>query len=235
MSVLTLVVLWGYAFVTGLSPSVMRSALMVSIIEVGRLFKRHSLSINTLAAAAVIILLINPLALWSVSFQLSFAAVASIVLVGRWMEKHVLIRHKVGQYIGGLLIMSFAAQVGTLPLSLHYFNQTSNYFALTNIVVIPAAFVLLLLGISALAMSWCVVGDWLGEAAQWCTYGLRLLVEWIEHLPYSTTHIALGTWSVGLCYGAIVCAMLMMRGEKVQWGWLIGVVGCAAAAVGWNG
>ena len=235
LSVLTLVVLWGYAFVTGLSPSVMRSALMVSIIEVGWLFKRHSLSINTLAAAAVIILLINPLALWSVSFQLSFAAVASIVLVGRWMEKHVLIRHKVGQYIGGLLIMSFAAQVGTLPLSLHYFNQTSNYFALTNIVVIPTAFVLLLLGISALAMSWCVVGDWLGEAAQWCTYGLRLLVEWIEHLPYSTTHIALGTWSVGLCYGAIVCAMLMMRGEKVQWGWLIGVVGCAAAAIGWNG
>jgi ComEC/Rec2-related protein len=80
LRVLTLLALWTYAFITGLSPSVMRSALMVSIVEIGWLTRRNLSGINSLAAAAVIILLINPLALWSVSFQLSFAATAAIVL-----------------------------------------------------------------------------------------------------------------------------------------------------------
>ena len=137
LTTMTLIALWAYAFVTGLSPSVMRSALMVTIVEMGWLFRRNVVGMNTLAAAAVIILLIRPLTLWSVSFQLSFAAVASLILVGSWLQQHTILRGKLWQYIGGLLIMSFAAQIGTLPLTLHYFGQTSNYFALTNLFVIP--------------------------------------------------------------------------------------------------
>ncbi len=226
LSILTLAALWVYAFITGLSPSVMRSALMVTMVEAGWLFRRNSNSINSLAAAAVIILLVNPLALWSVSFQLSFAAVTAIILVSKRMQQRVIIHGKVWQYIGGLLIVSVAAQIGTLPLNMYYFGQTSNYFALTNLVVIPAAFVLLLLGIGSLAMSWCVVGGWLAEAAQWCTHALRIFVQWIEGLPYSTTHMELSAWSVGLCYGAIGCALMMMRGKRVKWWWLVGVAGC---------
>ena len=231
LTTVTLIALWAYAFVTGLSPSVMRSALMVTIVEVGWLFRRNVVGMNTLAAAAVIILLIRPLTLWSVSFQLSFAAVASLILVGSWLQQHTILRGKLRQYIGGLLIMSFAAQIGTLPLTLHYFGQTSNYFALTNLVVIPVAFVLLLLGIGSLALSWCFVGEWLADAAQWCTYGLRLFVEWIEALPYSTTHIDMSAPAMGLCYGAMACAVAMMQGERVRWWWLVGVTGCLAGAI----
>lgn len=235
LSILTLLALWVYAFVTGLSPSVMRSVLMVTVVEIGWIFRRDTVSINTLAAAAVIILIIDPLALWSVSFQLSFAAVAALLVVGKWLEQHIVIYGKVWRYIGGLLLVALAAQIGTLPLTLHYFGQTSNYFALTNLVVIPAAFILLVLGIGTLAMSWCAVGEWLGEATQWCTYGLRMFVEKIEGLPYSTTHIELSTLSMGFCYAAIICALMMMRSEKVRWWWLVGVVGCLAAAVVGNG
>ena len=234
LTTMTLIALWAYAFVTGLSPSVMRSALMVTIVEVGWLFRRNVVGMNTLAAAAVIILLIRPLTLWSVSFQLSFAAVASLILVGSWLQQHTILRGKLRQYIGGLLIMSFAAQIGTLPLTLHYFGQTSNYFALTNLVVIPVAFVLLLLGIGSLALSWCFVGEWLADAAQWCTYGLRLFVEWIETLPYSTTHIDMSAPAMGLCYGAMACAVAMMQGERVRWWWLVGVTGCLAGAITLN-
>ena len=234
LTTLTLIVLWAYAFITGLSPSVMRSALMVTWIEIAWLFRRHAININTLSAAAVIILVINPLALWSVSFQLSFAAVALLITVGGWWQRHMVLYGKWRQYIGGLLIMSFAAQIGVLPLSLHYFGQTSNYFVLTNLVVIPAAFVLLLLGMGSLAMSWCVVGGWLAKAAQWCTYGLREFVEWIEGLPYATTHIELSAVSAACCYGAILCAILMLRGKEVHWWWLIGVVGCLAATLAFN-
>ena len=226
LSILTLAALWVYAFITGLSPSVMRSALMVTMVEAGWLLRRNSNSINSLAAAAVIILLVNPLALWSVSFQLSFAAVTAIIVVARRMQQRVIIHRKVWQYIGGLLIVSVAAQIGTLPLTLYYFGQTSNYFALTNLVVIPAAFAVLVLGIGSLAMSWCVVGEWFAEVAQWMTYGLRIFVQWIEGLPGSTTHMELSVWSVGLCYGAIGCALMMMRGKRVNWWWVAGVVVC---------
>lgn len=226
ITLLTLLALWGYAFITGLSPSVMRSALMVTIVEIGWLLQRRSSPINSIAAAAVIILLINPLALWSVSFQLSFAAVTAIIIIARAMQQRIIIHGKLWQYIGGILIVSLAAQIGTIPLTLFYFGQTSNYFALTNSVVIPAAFVLLLLGISALAFSWCAIGTWMASAAQGCTYGLRIFVEWIESLPYATTHIQLNALSVVFSYGVIICAILMMRGNKVNWWWLTGVIAC---------
>lgn len=223
---ISLLVLWSYAFITGLSPSVMRSAFMLTIVEIGWVFHRQSSGIQSLAAAAVIILLINPLSLWSVSFQLSFTAMAAIILVAKRMQQRIHLHGKIPQYIGNLLIMSFAAQIGTLPLTLYYFGQTCNYFAITNLIVIPAAFVLLVLGIGALAFSWCTIGYWLADVAQVFTYHLRLFVEWIESLPCSTTSIHLSAPSILLCYSTVCCAIMMMRGDKVHWWWLLGVIGC---------
>ena len=224
LSGLIITILWGYAFITGLSPSVMRSALMLTFWELSGLFEKQTSRWNPILAAAFIILIINPLALWSVSFQLSFAAVASIMLVGKKLQEAIVLRGKLWQYIGRLLIVSVAAQIGTMPLTLYYFGQTSNYFALTNLFVIPLAFVLLLLGISTLAMSWCIVGEWLGVVSKWCTWLLREGVEWIESLPYSTTQMYLSEWSVAGMYGAIICGILMLRGEKVNWWWLTGLI-----------
>jgi competence protein ComEC len=224
LNISAIVLLWVYAFVTGLSPSVMRSALMLSFWALSALFERYTSRWNPLFAAAVIILIINPLALWSVSFQLSFAAVFGIMLVGGMMQNRLILRGQLLQYIGGLLLVSMAAQIGTMPLTMYYFGQTSNYFALTNLIVIPMAFVLLLLGFSTLAMSWCVVGEWLGVATKWCTWLLRESVEWVESLPGSTTQMGLSEWGVVGLYGIIVCGIMMLRGEKVHWWWLVGVV-----------
>jgi competence protein ComEC len=158
-----------------------------------------------------------------VSFQLSFAAVAGIMLIGQRMQSTIVLKGRVLQYIGGLLLVSVAAQIATIPLTLHYFGQTSNYFALTNLVVVPAAGILLVLGFSTLAMSWCVIGEWLGVVTKWCVWLLREVVEWIEGLTGSTTQISLESGSVFCLYGAIVCGLMMMRGSKIHWWWLIGV------------
>lgn len=226
LNISTILIILVYAFVTGLSPSVMRSALMLSFWALSSVFNQYTSRWNPLFAAALIILIINPLALWSVSFQLSFAAVAGIMLVGGRMQQKVVLRGRFLQYIGGLLLVSIAAQVGTMPLTMYYFGQTSNYFALTNLLVIPMAFVLLLLGFSTLAMSWCMVGEWFGMATKWCTWLLREAVEWVESLPGSTTQISLSEWGMVGLYGAIVCGMMMLRGGKVHWWWLLGVVAC---------
>ena len=226
-----LLLLWIYAFITGLSPSVMRSALMLSFWELTYLMGRHTSRWNPILAAAVIILLINPLALWSVSFQLSFAAVIGIMVIASWMQQHTRLRSGWSKYIGGLLMVSIGAQLATMPLTLYYFGQTSNYFALTNLIVVPMAFVVLLLGLGTLAFSWCVVGEWLGIAAKWSTWVMRQAVEWIEALPYSTTRMEISEISAGCMYVALVCGILMMRGERVRWWWIIGVVGALSASL----
>lgn len=226
MNISAILLIWAYAFVTGLSPSVMRSALMLTFWSLSSMFSQHTSRWNPLLAAAVIILLINPLALWSISFQLSFAAVASIMLVGTWMQRAVVVRGRFWKRLVGLVLVSVAAQIGTMPLSMHYFGQTSNYFAFTNLLVIPMGYLLLLLGFSTLAMSWCVVGEWLGELSKWCTWFLRRSVEWIEGLPYSTTQLSLSEYGVIGLYAALVCGILLLRGGKVHWWWLLGVLAC---------
>lgn len=224
LSMTAIVLIWVYAFVTGLSPSVMRSSLMLSFWSLSGLLDQYTSRWNPLLAAAVVILLVNPLSLWSVSFQLSFAAVAGIMLIGQRMQNSIVLKGRVLRYIGGLLLVSVAAQMATIPLTLHYFGQTSNYFALTNLIVIPMAWIILLLGFGTLALSWCVVGEWLGMATKWCTWGLREAVEWVEGLPFATTQVSLSEWGVFGLYGALVCGVLMLRGKKVRWWWLIGVV-----------
>ena len=224
LNIIAIVLIWMYAFVTGLSPSVMRSALMLSFWALSGLLEKQISRWNPLLSAAVIILIINPLALWSVSSQLSFAAVAGIMLIGQKMQRSISLKGRMLQYVGGLMLVSVAAQIATMPLTMHYFGQTSNYFALTNLVVIPMAGVLLVLGFGTLAMSWCVIGEWLGVVTKWCTWLLRDVVERIEGLPFSSTQISLESGSVFCLYGAIVCGLMMMRGAKIDWWWLIGVV-----------
>lgn len=231
LNISAIVLIWIYAFVTGLSPSVMRSALMLSFWALSGLLEKQISRWNPLFAAAVIILIINPLALWSVSFQLSFAAVMGIMWVGGKMQSAVVLRGRILQYVVGLVLVSFAAQMATMPLTLHYFGQTSNYFALTNLLVVPMAGVLLVLGFSTLAMSWCVVGKWLGFVTKWCTWVLREMVEWVESLPFSTTKIELSSLGAIGLYGAMICGVMMFRGGKMKWWWMVGVVVCIVATL----
>ena len=145
-----LMVIWIYAFVTGLSPSVLRAATMFSFIAIGENINRQNNIYNTLAASAFLLLLINPMLLFEVGFQLSYAAVLSIVFFQPLIYHTIYIKNWWFDKLWGLLTVSLAAQVGVSPLSLFYFHQFPVYFWLTNLFAIPlttfiiyAAFLLL--------------------------------------------------------------------------------------------
>ena len=207
LSLIIISAMWFYAWLTGMTPYVVLAVLMVTIFEVGRMYYRQAISLNTIAAAAVLILLVRPLDLWSVSFQLSFTATAAIVLIARECEK-VLHRNKwkylfqgrVMSWIVGTVIVSVAAQLGTLPLTMHYFGQISNYFLLTNLIVLPLASILVPCGLITIALG----GTSLGLIAGKITYGLAWLmnhsVAWLEALPGSTTQVSIGTTMVAIYY-----------------------------------
>ena len=192
ISGVVIAVMWGYAWLTGMTPSVVRAVTMVTIFEVGRMVYRQAFSLNTIAAAAVLILAVRPTDLWSVSFQLSFAATTAIVSLtptlplkeGRWP--------KILKYIVGILVVSLAAQIGTLPITMYYFGQISCYFLLTNLIVLPIATVLVPCGLATIVLG----GSWLGTMMGKITYGLAWAMNhstgWIESLPGSTVSVHIG-------------------------------------------
>ena len=134
---LIILFLWGFAFLTGLSSSVVRSVIMFSLLAISSLQPEKPLTLNTLAATAFLMLLYNPLWLFDVGFQLSFVAVASILLIQPKLYILLSVRHRISRYIWGLLTVSIAAQIGTAPLVILYFSRFSTHFLLTNLWVIP--------------------------------------------------------------------------------------------------
>jgi competence protein ComEC len=210
-------VMWAYAFITGLSPSVMRAALMLTIIQVGWICRRQSISLNTLAAAACICLWIDPLSLFSVSFQLSFAAVAGILLFVPHFNSMWIVHSKFARFMRDLVTVSAAATIGTLPVSLYYFSQVARFFLLTNLVVLPAAYVLVISGLLVLALAHTPVGAWLAFALQHIDGWVCTFVAWIEHLPYSTLHISATPWMLACLVMAIGCCYLRIQRQRLSW------------------
>lgn len=141
-SAISLVPVLGYGILAGLSPSTQRAMLMVTICLLGIWVGRRHDWLNTLALAALVILLIYPPALLSISFQLSFAAVLALILGTRFIPSAVNFSDasmwkRMGHRIRTFLWISTLAILGTLPLVLHYFNQISLIGLATNLAVVP--------------------------------------------------------------------------------------------------
>ena len=213
ISMLIIIVMWFYAWLTGMTPSVVRAVLMVSIFEVGRMAYRQAISLNTIAAAAVLILLVKPTDLWSVSFQLSFAATAAIVILMSAFRHLVISKYRSLNYLAGILLVSIAAQLGTLPLTMYYFGQMSNYFLLTNLIVLPLATFLVPFGLLSIALG----GSWLGlivSKATWAlAWAMNHSVEWIEHLPGSLMHVSVSLPMV-IVYYILFCGFCICIYQK---------------------
>ncbi|MBO7537907.1 MAG: ComEC/Rec2 family competence protein [Prevotella sp.] len=140
---------WTFVFLVGMSTSVMRSAMMLSVYALLSLGHRDRMSVNTLAFTAIVMLMISPMALFDVGFQMSYLAVLSILLFIPLME-HVftaeyLMSHRMVRWLWGMVAVSLSAQIGTAPLIAYYFGRFSCYFLLTNFIVIPAAMLILYL------------------------------------------------------------------------------------------
>ena len=134
---LIILAIWAFVFLVGMSVSVVRSSVMLTTYALLTLGRREKMSLNTLAFAAMILLMLNPLSLFDVGFQMSFVAVASILLWVPLFERR----------LWSLVAVSCAAQIGVAPLTAYYFGRFSTYFLLTNFIVIPAATVILWLSI----------------------------------------------------------------------------------------
>ena len=146
--------IWGFVFLVGMSTSVMRSAVMLSVYALLSLGHRDRMSVNTLAFTAIVMLMVNPMSLFDDGFQMSYMAVFSILLFVPLMEgifsAEYLMSHRVVRWLWGMVAVSLSAQIGTAPLIAYYFGRFSCYFLPTNFIVIPAAMLILYLSLVVL-------------------------------------------------------------------------------------
>ena len=146
--------IWGFVFLVGMSMSVVRAAIMISVYALLSLGHRDKMSVNTLAFTAIVMLMVHPLSLFDVGFQLSFMAVFSILVWYPFFEGLIpqpfLMSHRLVKWLWTMLAVSCAAQLGTAPLVAYYFGRFSSLFLITNLVVIPAATLILYLSLIVL-------------------------------------------------------------------------------------
>ena len=171
--------LWGYALLCGFSPSVVRAVILFSFVSYALYVQRPGQTLHFLALAWIFMLvLINPDWLLQVGFQLSFAAVAALVVFTPVLLKRWPWKGRVGNYVGRMLCVSLAAQIGTLPLTLFYFHQFPGVFLLSNLVILPGIGVLLIMGFACLFLQ--VLGLLPTLLASWYGHLLSLMNAFIR-------------------------------------------------------
>jgi competence protein ComEC len=145
--------IWCFALVTGLGPSVTRASLMFTFLHAGLLIKRGVNSINSLLASAFLLLVINPALLFDTGFQLSYSAVLFILLFYRDLVSLIPVKKRAAKKLWSMTSVTLLAQMGTLPFIIYYFSSVPLLSAVTNIVAIPAAFLILAGGIATIVTS----------------------------------------------------------------------------------
>lgn len=206
-----LIAIYGYAALTGLSASVVRAALMVTVYSAAMMMNRERLSLNTLAFAALMILLFNPMSLWDVGFQLSFMAMLGITLFYKPIYELVqydwLHEKKFIDKVWSITAISLSAQLLTTQLVAYYFNRIACYSLLTNIVIVPIATLMIYLAIVVLIFPQSVntmFGWLLREMAEWVNESLK----GIATLPGATIEgINMNQLQLVIAY-AITCCLL---------------------------
>lgn len=178
--------LWIFSIVAGGSPSVLRSAAMFTFIVFGNGFSREMSVYNSLAASAFLLLCYNPFWLWDAGFQLSYAAVLSIVIFMKAIYNLLYIHNKLLDAVWKLNAVTIAAQILTIPICLYYFHQFPTYFLLANVVAVPLSSIILLGEIFLCVVSMLpIIAGKAGWILHWLIRFMNFWVERVERLPFA--------------------------------------------------
>lgn len=211
--ILILLTLWGYVFLVALPISAVRAALMLSGWSLSQWSERRATGLNALLLAALLILLVQPLTLWDVGFQLSFAAVAALQWWASPLQRWAGVRNPLIKKVWGLIVMSITAQAATAPLVMFHFGRFSTWFLPTNLVAVPLA-TLLVYGTLLLLLFWylpllqSVMASVLGKVAEVLSFTLSSIAHW----PWaSCEELWLHPWQVVLIYMGMIALTIMVH------------------------
>lgn len=183
---LIILLIWAYALLTGMSPSVMRAATMFTLMGLAQMKSRSPSIFNAISLSAFILLIFDPDLIYAVGFQLSYIALMGIllfqpVLVRLWTPKYPVV-----EYMWQISTVGIAAQLATFPISAYYFHAFPVYFIVSNLVAIPGAFVIMCFGVPLMLLAELpMISDVLAWLTEKSILLVNQLVFWIQELPYS--------------------------------------------------
>jgi competence protein ComEC len=212
-------ILWLFALLTGLPASVTRAVTLFSFISIGNYFNQPKAIYNALAISAFLILLVKPNAIFDIGFQLSYAAVLSIVLFQPFYKKFYFTDNKIVVYFIDTILVSLAAQIGVLPLSLYYFNQLPLLFLLANLVIIPLSSLVLIAGIVILPLNYVLpsVAIFLGKILEFSIQFMNDYIHWIAQFKSGIiTNISFSGWLTFSLYLVIITFVYWLYHAKVK-------------------
>ncbi|HZV13343.1 MAG TPA: DNA internalization-related competence protein ComEC/Rec2, partial [Candidatus Kapabacteria bacterium] len=183
-----------YTFLAGAAPSIQRAALMAGLAATGRLFERKLDGLNIIGGAAFILLIVNPMQMFTAGFQLSFAAALGLVIFypRLWILLSSLRITRVTfiRWMIQLFCVSLAAQLGTFPLTALYFEKLSIGGIAANLIVVPAAGVALgMAAMLAVVSPFAWLSFFIGDFARLFVHELLSLVQWLGNISFLYTDI----------------------------------------------
>ena len=222
-AMLTLMVVWGYALLTGLEAPVLRASVMATAFLLGRVIYREASPLNVLSVALVIGLLLEPQGLVDAGFQLTYVASATLLLLTprllRWLPRRP-------AFLWGLLAVSFAAQLGVMPLVVLHFQRVSPLAVPLSMVAVPATALVLVTGAMTVALG--ALSPVLGAVpAAVAEVGVRFLF-WLSQADVSLRVPPPSAWVLALyAVGLIGAAVTTVRTRRLAWGGLFGLAALA--------
>lgn len=204
--VLILAILWSFAFVSGLSASVVRAVTMFTAIVVATSFQRQTNTLQVLTVSMFFLLLCKPHFLFDVGFQLSYAAVFAIVCLQPLWKKLWNPRSFLGKSFWGLLTVSLSAQLGVLPLSLYYFHQFPGLFFVANLTIVPLLGIILTFGIIVILLAYAqILPEFLSVIYSEIIQQMNAFVAWIaSHEQFVLTNIPMRLLQMVGCYVVMI-------------------------------
>ncbi|MFC4634780.1 ComEC/Rec2 family competence protein [Dokdonia ponticola] len=205
--------LWCFACITGLSPSVLRAVTMFSFLELGSCLGGKRRTHDALLFSAFILLVIDPSLLYQVGFQLSYLAVIAILWLQPWLSGFYRPKNYILDKLWGIITVSIAAQVGVLPLSLFYFHQFPGLFLISNIVVLPFLGILLSLGILVVSLSYFgILPNLIALGYGKIIDALNYFIGWVASKEnFVIDHIAVSFNSMLLWYLVIITFFYLLK------------------------
>jgi competence protein ComEC len=217
-AIIIISLLWYYALLTGFSPAVCRAVVMVSLIVIGKTYSRYINSLNILAVSAFLLLLYDPYFITEVGFQLSYIAIAGLIIFRPVVYNLLKFKNKWADRLWNLCSLSIAAQVVTFPLSAFYFHQFPVYFLVSNLFVFIPVTVIMYIGfIYLLLPQISIISKALGYILEHTILLMNKVLMVMEHAPFvSINKIWLSTVEYLLLY-AIIISLFYYLYYKRSW------------------
>ncbi len=190
-NIFILTTIWGYVFLVGAPVSAVRSAIMLTIYNIVNISQRNTEAMNSLSLAAFIILLFSPLSIFDIGFQMSFVAVASILLLHKpiyiALETKRMKGNALFKWTTDMISVSLAAQIGTAPIVAYYFGRFSCYFLLSNFISVPLAIILLYCAAAMFIVGWIPVLQYIISIIMNATVNImNRSLDILAKLPFSS-------------------------------------------------